>query len=174
VTDAPGDEPDLLAQATAAKPMTHAPRSSRHRRRRRGPSTSLIVGGVVVVVAVAAAAVIIATHHSANTPSANVVAQTWTHKDLQGHSVIVVAASSGTAMFSAVKGGQVPTVVVAIDKAFSLSGCTGGQFLYLGLKGLTTMKSVSVDERHRQSAFAAYALEKGIAKKCPWARPSGT
>ncbi len=158
----PGEQPDLLAQATTTRPMTHAPRSSRHRRRRSGPSTPLIVGIVVVVIVVAAAAVIILTHKS-STPTAaspgELATDTWTYHDLNGHSVTVVA--SADVKFVNVDGTRVPEFVNQVDKAAAKHDCTSVDYVYISGKATSTSAGKKRPDEVRGQCHRRVRVEAG-------------
>ena len=157
-----GEQPDLLAQATAAQPIARSSRSSssRHRRRRRrGPNWPLVIGIVVVVIVIAAAAVIVLTHKS-NTSAdlaKNNATASWTYHDLNGHSVTVVPGARMT--FVQQGQTQVPEGVYAIDKAASKGECA--QLAYYA--------ALAVKQPGSQfSAIAAYAVDRAKAHGCTW------
>jgi len=165
VTDASGDEPDLLAQATAAQPIAHSPRSSRHRRRRRrGPNWPLIIGIAVVVLVVGAAAVVLIAHKSSSTKgSPGAAAPSWSHANLDGKIVTIHSGTGADAFLTESNGMPVPRVVYNLDKVAS-QGC-------VGLRLLTYYQEAYAKQPNRAdhdavSAYAAYGLTLIKHKKC--------
>ena len=161
-----GEQPDLLAQATAAQPIARSSRSSssRHRRRRRrGPNWPLIIGIVVVVIVIAGAAVIVLAHKSNKSAdlAANNVSISWTYHDLNGHSVTVVPTE--TIKFVDSQGSQIPKSVLEINKAVTKRDCTSLQYYALLAYKAGTPQF---------NAMAAYTVDQAKKIGCTWTSSS--